>query len=396
MNSNIKRMLVGAALLAMAAMPVPAIASDDELLKMAKEIPGFGGMYVDDNGALTVYMQDVSRAPEIRTRLDLQALGRRIRVVPGTYAFQDLYRWRDELNDIMAEPNIVSLDIDEKRNRVVIGVDRKAVTRDTLGTLDSIRAASSAPADAVIIEPADPIYNLQSVQGSFRPIPGGVQINFTGFLCTLGFNAIRGGVAGFVTNSHCTGTRGVVNGTTYGQPSLASGTIATETVDPPFFTGGACPAGRVCRRSDSAFARYSNAALQQFRQIARTNNPGSLTVSAAAPRFTITATAAAPIPGQPVNKVGRTTGWSRGNVSQSCVNVNVAGGAPANVTMLCQYTVVAAVAGGDSGSPTFHAGTATTATNATLVGILWGGGGNTFVLSRFTDIVAELGAMTVF
>jgi len=45
-------------------------------------------MFFDDAGTLTVYMQDTSRAPEVRTRLDLQALGRRIRVVPGQYGFE--------------------------------------------------------------------------------------------------------------------------------------------------------------------------------------------------------------------------------------------------------------------------------------------------------------------
>ena len=40
-----------------------------------------------------------------------------------------------------------------------------------------------------------------------RPLRGGLQINFGGFLCTLGFIAVRNGVNGYVTNSHCTQLR---------------------------------------------------------------------------------------------------------------------------------------------------------------------------------------------
>ena len=56
-----------------------------------------------------------------------------------------------------------------------------------------------------------------------RPLRGGLQINFGGFLCTLGFVAVRQGITGFVTNSHCTNTQGGVEGTVDHQPT-ASGT----------------------------------------------------------------------------------------------------------------------------------------------------------------------------
>ena len=98
--------------------------------------------------------------------------------------------------------------------------------------------------------------------------------------------------------------------------------------------------------------------------------------------------------GDTVHKVGRTTGWSSGTVTGTCLTVNVSG---SNVQMLCQTLVenpsARIVAGGDSGSPVFsYAGS-----NATILGILWGGSssGNLFVFSPLQAVENELGAMTV-
>jgi hypothetical protein len=91
-----------------------------------------------------------------------------------------------------------------------------------------------------------------------------------------------------------------------------------------------------------------------------------------------------------VNKVGRTTGWSQGPVTGTCVNVNVSG---TNITQLCQTIVSARVAGGDSGADVFSI---TSGTNVKLNGILWGGSsdGKTFVFSPLANVMGELGALT--
>jgi hypothetical protein len=92
--------------------------------------------------------------------------------------------------------------------------------------------------------------------------------------------------------------------------------------------------------------------------------------------------------GQTVNKVGRTTGWTQGLVTNTCVNTGVSG---SNIVQLCQTFVSAGVGGGDSGSPVFR-GTS----SVTLVGILWGGNssGTQFVYSPIANIEQELGALT--
>ena len=96
--------------------------------------------------------------------------------------------------------------------------------------------------------------------------------------------------------------------------------------------------------------------------------------------------------GQTVHKIGRTTGWTRGSVSNTCVNVNVNG---TNITQLCQTLVSAGVGAGDSGSPVFRR--VGTGSNVTLVGILWGGSGSSlYVFSPISNIETELGALTTF
>jgi hypothetical protein len=361
---------------------------DDELSRMADQIPGFGGLYYDEKGLPHVYLTDTSRAATV------QALGSDVRIHQGDYDFRQLQQWKDALLDLLARPDVVLIDADESKNRVRVGLNKEVTSLTSKSAaLETALANAGVPADAVIFEEVPPIHNLATLRDRVRPVPGGVQIAFGGFVCTKGFGANRAGVAGFVTNSHCSGTQGGVQGTVmYQATNSAANRIGIETADPAYFTGSGCPGGRRCRFSDSSFIRYDSSGAREFGRIARTS-VGSLTVSTTAPRFSITATASSPSTGQTVNKVGRTTGWSRGGVSSTCVNVNVSG---STITQLCQSIVNARVGGGDSGSPVFTA--TTTGTTATLVGILWGGdtAGTLFVMSPYSQIVSELGALTVF
>src|SRR5439155_14042273 len=80
---------------------------------------------------------------------------------------------------------------------------------------------------------------------------------------------------------------------------------------------------------------------------------------------------------QQVNKVGRTTGWTQGNVTRSKVNTGVSG---SNIVLLNQDWVSAGVGPGDSGSDVFKINSGN---DVTLYGVLWGGdsAGSTFVYS---------------
>jgi hypothetical protein len=374
--------------------PISGLQQPDDPVALARQVPGFGGFFFDAEGVPTIYLKEASRRGTAERALQpyfsvrgLKASALRVRRADFDWA--SLERWQGQASmQALSMRGAVYVDADEANNRVKIGVER-----GTSGV--QVRAAIvrlGVPASAVLVEEVEPVKYAATLQDRIRPVPGGVQINFPGFLCTLGFNATRSGQRSFITNSHCTTIQGGTEGTPYWQPTqtAAPAQIGTEVADPRYRRSNGCPLLRRCRRSDAARAAYASGTASQLGRIARTTgaNNGSLTISG---RFSITAEGN-PVVGQTVNKVGRTTGWTRGAITNTCVNVNVSG---SNITQLCQSIVSAGVGGGDSGSPVFRQQGG--GNNVTLLGILWGGSGsNIFVFSPISNIESELGALTTF
>jgi hypothetical protein len=368
--------------------------------QLASQIPGFGGFFLSRDGTPSVYLtRGSSRAPAEQAFAGyLAARGlstAAVRVLEGRYGWQQLQRWQEAATvEALAVSGAVFVDNDEISNRVLIGVEH-------LGAVGQVRAAVARlriPDDAVIVERVDPIHQVATLQNVIdRPVRAGVQINFPGFLCSVGFNATSGGVKSFITASHCTTTQGGVESTPYWQPlqSAAPTQIATEVADPVYVRNGSgCPKGRKCRVSDASRAAYINGNDQALGAIARTNgaNNGSLDIVGS---FSITSDdctntlGGCLAVGATVNKVGRTTGWTAGRITNTCVNTGVSG---SNIVQLCQTVVSAGVGGGDSGSDVFQISN----TDVKLAGILWGGnsGGTQFVFSPLANVTRDLGALT--
>jgi hypothetical protein len=375
----------------------PALPSADEL---NRQIPGFGGFFLDRDGAPTVYLTRGSSRANAERALGRYLAGRglstaAVRVREARYGWQQLQRWQDAATDGAFQlAGTVFVDNDETINRVRIGVEDAS----SVGQVRAALARSGLPDDAVVIERAEPIVQVATLQNVVdRPVRAGVQINFPGFLCSVGFNATSGGQASFITASHCTNRQGGTEGTPYSQPlqSVDGTRIATEVDDPIYVRNGpGCPKGRTCRFSDAARAAYINSANQALGSIAQTSGPnnGSLDIVGS---FSITSddcgsTGGCLAVGATVNKVGRTTGWTQGNITNTCVNTGVQG---TKIVQLCQTFVSAGVGAGDSGSDVFEI---TSSTNVKLAGILWGGssGGDLFVFSPFGNVTRELGPLT--
>jgi hypothetical protein len=373
--------------------PVGAARSDDPVA-LARQVPGFGGFFFDEAGVPTIYLKDVGLRTGAERALQpflvaQGVAGSALQVRKGDFDWASLERWQAQAStEALALRGTVYVDADESRNRVKIGVERGTSAAQMKAALSRL----GVPASAAVIEEVEPFTNAATLRDRVRPVPGGVQINFPGFLCTLGFNARKGSQRSFITNSHSTNEQGGTENTPYWQPSetTAPARIGTEADDPRYRRSSGCPSGRRCRRSDAARVRYAGGTDFQLGSIAKTTSPnnGSLTISG---RFDITAEAN-PVVGQTANKVGRTTGWTRGRITNTCVNVNVSG---TNFTQLCQSIVSAGVGGGDSGSPVFlRPGSGN---SARLLGILWGGSGSsTFVFSPLSNVESELGALTTF
>jgi hypothetical protein len=308
-------------------------------------------------------------------------------VLQGRYSLQELDRWtRQVTTDAFSIAGVVYTDLDEATNRVTVGVDRAEAS----SSVRSLAARLGIPAEAVVVKQTEPISFAATLRDQVRPVVAGLQINFSNFLCSIGFNAVSGGQNSFLTASHCTDRQGGVESTLYYQPlaSTANSFIGTEVADPTYFRGGVCPRGRKCRFSDASREAYASGVLFTLGGIAKTSGPnnGSLTINGS---FGITNEGSAVV-GDVVNKIGRTTGWTQGAVSATCVNTGVSG---SNIVQLCQTFVDAGVGGGDSGSDVFAQ---TGTSSATLLGILWGGNssGTLFVYSPITNIEQELGPLT--
>ncbi|HET9725676.1 MAG TPA: hypothetical protein VFP28_02090 [Gemmatimonadales bacterium] len=368
--------------------------------EFARQVPGFGGFFLAKDGTPTIYLtRGSSRAPAERLLSGyLSAHGlstAAIRVAEGRYGWNQLQRWQDAAStEALAVTGAVFVDNDETSNRVLIGVDRLSA----MGLVKAAAKRAGVPDDALIVQRTDPIHQVATLQNVVdRPVRAGVQINFPGFLCSVGFNATSGTQKSFITASHCTTKQGGVESTPYWQPlqSVNGTQIATEVADPVYVRGGAgCPKGKKCRVSDSSRAAYISGANQALGQIARTSgaNNGSLDIVGS---FSITSDDCSTLGGcltvgTTVGKVGRTTGWTSGAITNTCVNTGVQG---TSIVQLCQTFVSAGVGAGDSGSDVFQV---TSSTNVMLAGILWGGNSNgtQFVFSPLANVVRDLGPLT--
>lgn len=378
---------------------------DDLFAEVARRVPAFGGMFIGQGRVLQVLLVDTRQFDAAQAAI-VAVFGRErlpeggAQAVECRYGFLQLKAWYDrQMMKTLAIPGVVMTSIAESKNRIQIGVKDSGVIPLVENELFNL----GVPREAANIVQTAPFEEFQSLQDTTRPALGGTQIARSGAACTLGFNAVRQGAAGFVTCSHCTNVQGGVEGTIFHQATISGVTnrFGVETVDPANFTGGPCPSGRSCRFSDSAFvARNSGPnpatlpASADFGYLA-TTGVNSLTIDN---KFHIVGEVPFPLEGESLSKEGRTTGRTDGEVVDTCVAINnFTNGQDTGVTFLCQDRVEAGSAKGDSGSPVFSWSSASLPPNATipahLYGILRGGNGTTFSFSAMANIESELGAL---
>jgi len=409
----------------------PLQSLDATFADIAGEIPGFGGLYFDEQGNPNVYMAPVdgvaalgaeALAGQLNSGLRARGLEGNISaqdlvIRAGNYNFRQLSGFHRDIVPVLGAPGVVFTDADETSNRIVVGIEEGTSEAEIQAIIQQL----GVPIDAVSIVVTEPIVALQAasielsraplasnigdlptLRDAIRPIAGGLQIwrfipPVSASICTLGFNAAAPSVSQgrmMFTNSHCTEVRGQVTGTAYNQKQLAFplDTVAIEIEDPPFFTNAEnadCPAGRRCRYSDAAAAEYviPNRDVAFGRVMAP--YPGTLVIPDGSRTFRIAEEATSrPMIGQGVMKVGRTSGLTGAPVIATCQNANTA----PDITMLCQERVAIDAIGGDSGSPVFEAMdnrgfmAVTPNQRVRLHGLLWGGSANTYVYSSMLNI----------
>ena len=375
------------------------------------EIPGFAGHVLNADGSSVVFLArpasaEAARAHVLRFRR-ARGLGEgQVHVRPAAYDFRQLKTWADRLAPVLDEGAMVLLDIDEAQNRIVLGVAdagsiqrarREVVARDVPPAVVEVR---------VVERPEHRNYDLRS---EFRPVVGGIgTINAVTAECTLGYVAIYTGswydpqsVPGFLTNSHCSKTKFGLDGSAQYQPEsrLAFFRVGTEYLDPPRQTCDAVWGICFTRSSDASFFQLTAGVSYEVGKIARPQwaaigSPGPIVVDAAAPRFSITTTAwqEETVVGTWLNKVGRETGWTRGQVTQTCVLLS---------GITCNYVTNIHSQRGDSGSPIFadqSTGSVPSGLEVKAHGMLWGGPPTNFNVTYFSHMAGisnDMGFFTV-
>ena len=395
-------LIVGAGGTGASAAPAEYKTHDDLLLDIGRRVPEFGGMFLsEDNTVLYVYVTGnplVLRTEVVKRAIEdvLKASPtqrRELRLIPATYSLVQLHKWYNDMQDVaFANPRVVMTDLDEGQNRIEIGVDNLDAEQALRAAVTSLGIPDKALVISLRERPIPASHDLQD-RASGNTMEGGYQVTgFGGRLCTLGFNTERSGEAGFITNGHCTQSGdydGGVDGTQFHQPSslVNSTAIGTETIDPTFSSDPpTCPAGKVCRYSDSAFIRFASGVSYNLGKIAKTTGMGSIDVHHQA-KFRIVAERSYYSVRETVNKVGRTTGWTRGRVTDTCVPIDL----PNNHRLLCQVIANFQADSGDSGSPVFAVTNSPTVGDVQLLGIFWGGIAPQMYFSPVGGIYRDLG-----
>ena len=391
-------------------------------LSVAQVVPGFGGYFLDGSGAPTVYLTDDAQRPAAETALaaflaDRGFTASDLVVRHADYPYARLDAWyRQARGGVFTVSGIILGDVDEANNRIRYGV----VNATAGSAVQNVVSSLGIPLDAVIVQQRAPIVAMATLRDRVRPVVGGLQINFfpsqvsaVTLLCTLGFNAVKDGVNSFITNSHCSNVEGGTDTPTdYYQnirganasnmfTPIAANFIGVEADDPQWTSqlNADCPPPIACRYSDASRGRYAPGVEFTLGRIARVDEITTSiddTVHTIAGTWSIKAEQANSVVGETTNKTGRTTGWTVGPATETCVDVLALG---TTHIRLCQTLVAGLVAGGDSGSNVFRIKNLKNG-QVVLLGVLWGGNEDTenpeFVYSPMSGIERELGQLKTF
>jgi hypothetical protein len=372
--------------------------TDHEFARVARaDVPGFAGYYLQDDGTPVIRLKDQTQrgAAEryLASQLAAAAKVRRGRSagVPvrpefreARYDFAQLKEWADPLAALAtSRSDVYTIDVDEVENRVRVGV----ADQGAIAAVRTEAARIGVPGDALFVE-TQPKPEQRVNVGDWNPtLQGGIQIASAAGYCTLGFNALRDGYWIFVTNSHCTNSYFAYDGgAVYQNTVTGPNLVGWEVADTGLWN--CVGTALLCRRADAAYIYQSHTRGIAQGVVARTpwafGGRGGLNIVG---QYDIVARYAGGAPvGTWLDKTGRTSGSTYGQVTQSCVTIG---------NLVCQDVSNVWSEPGDSGSPMMvYTGGGPTGYGAHLYGILWGGPSNSYNVtysSRLPGIEADLG-----
>ena len=395
------------------------------MLNLAREIPGFAGVFFEPGGErLVVSLTESNQAefaeiqqtvmaglaadassPSVAEAITPPRLVRRV----VEYSFIELARHRARLRSpLFALPGVVSLSVDEEFNRIGIGLEDPAARRAVLDLatelavpVEMISFSEESPAELLHMSAGNPRLPFSAQHTLDDRIPdgnlrGGYAIEAEGNRgpCTLTFPAVRRSRAGtrlFVSSSHCSRRPFDLDSADVGQPRNTK-VVGYEIKDPELHGCG----GRECRHADAALNRATaDIALGEIGQGAdriycRSNceDETTIKVDSGNPTITISGYARSVLDNEVLDKIGMKTGWTYGEVNHTCRDQK--SGTDGKVRR-CSASAYLGSLGRDSGAPVFRY---TDHGNAQLKGIVWGGveGSTETFFSNYERIERDLGS----
>jgi len=138
---------------------------DDLLIRVERMAPGFGGMFIDPDGRLAVYLLDTAQLPAARSAIEAVFGSSRIpaaglRALQGQYTVSQLKAWTDRATALLEMPGVILVDLDEAKNRVTIGVEDEPRRRAVEQALPSLKL----PREAIVIQVTGPIVPLDKAK----------------------------------------------------------------------------------------------------------------------------------------------------------------------------------------------------------------------------------------
>jgi hypothetical protein len=319
---------------------------EDVILQVEADVPGIGGMFRDESGEMVVYLKDVTRSqiaidrirqvphrlpPAFMTSLrDAEP----VRVVIGQYTFSELVTFKELLaNTLLRNRDVRGVDADERYNRVTVEVRSMAAANQVLVAV----ATAGVPVSAIrfVEQPNGEDVLLNNLRRVNRPTFAGLEVargapadpqNPTEVyptVCTLGFNVMdTQGVRYGITAAHCMDSFFFSGGQfslVFGQP-WNTYRIAGQVFMPSGTGVPGCPVN-YCFDADAMLLRYDDS-VSSDRRIAHTEYvgqngaKGSITITGTRP---VNSTISLAGNGDVIDKMGRSTGWTRGVQTETCM-----------------------------------------------------------------------------
>lgn len=367
---------------------------EDEMINLDIRIGGFGGFYRDSSGTFVAFTTEQSNEPLVRAELGAlvgrlglaQDAGGGIEIRVAKHRFSDLIAYQQLAAEVLRGPRSAAwTDADERLNAVRIGLYDLRQRDEVEGLL----RRAGVPPEALVIEQGRAEQAATTLRDKFRPTGGGIQVKtFDGlnhlWTCTLGFNvtSASSGARYMLYNSHCTGDITGGTGRSVYQKDFVSGDLmGTVSVNPAWQTllDPACGGVANCRYSDAALVSQSLSISNTPKRLiapcgysTNPTQPGTITYASWCGFIFSLADGATVLPyvGQGLQKIGRTSGWTVGLVTETCVNIDADfEGQP--VRVLCADRVGAYADLADSGSPVFFAAPGLPSNTVAPMGVLF-------------------------